>query len=153
MGTRSMESRVWSQKILLIHHMARLQEGDLAKMMMEEQMKYNWPGLSLEVAGLCRELGLEDAARTKMDKIEYKKEVEKGCRFKDEKNMKEEMERMRDKKMRRMIKEDCDLKDYVKYGNIYSARKSWEAKCYMLRVAGNYPGHKRYKASGWRCQA
>ena len=72
--------------------------------------------------------------RQKMDKIEYKKEVEKGCRFMDEKNMKEEMERMRDKKMRMMIKEDCDLKDYVKYGNIYSARKSWEAKCYMLRA-------------------
>ena len=34
-------------------------------------------------AGLCRKLGLEDAARTKMDKIEYKKEVEKGCRFMD----------------------------------------------------------------------
>ena len=23
----------------------------------------------------------------------------------------------------------------------------------MLRVAGNYPGHQRYAASGWRCQA
>jgi hypothetical protein len=153
LGTQSMESRVWSQKILLIHHMARLEEGDLARMMLEEQMKYNWPGLAQEVASLCEELGLEDAASTKMDKKEYKKEVEKGCRFMDERNMKKDMERMRDKKMKNMIKEGCDLKDYVKHGNLYSARKTWEAKCYMLRVAGNYPGHKRYEATDWRYQA
>ena len=116
-------------------------------------MKYNWPRLAKEVASLCEELGLEDAASTKMDKKEYKKEVEKGCRFMDERNMKKDMERMRDKKMKNMIKEGCELKDYVKHGNIYSARKTWEAKCYMLRVAGNYPGQKRYEATGWRCQA
>ena len=23
----------------------------------------------------------------------------------------------------------------------------------MLRVAGNYPGHNKYAAKGWRCQA
>ena len=26
-------------------------------------------------------------------------------------------------------------------------------RSYMLRVAGNYPGHKRYLATGWQCQA
>ena len=46
LGTRSMESRVWGRKILLIHHMARLQEEDLARMMLEEQQKNDWPGLA-----------------------------------------------------------------------------------------------------------
>ena len=23
----------------------------------------------------------------------------------------------------------------------------------MIRVAGNYPGHKKYEPTGWRCQA
>ena len=75
-----MVSWVWSQKILLIHHMARLEEGDLARMMLEEQLKYGWPGLSLEVASLCEQLGLEDPVRTKMNKNEYKKEVAKACK-------------------------------------------------------------------------
>ena len=153
LGTRSMESRVWSQKILLIHHTARLQEGDLARMMLEEQKKYSWPGLAQEVARLCEQLGLENAAETKMNKTEYKKEVINACRVMDENNMKKDMERMKDKKIKIMIKENCDIKDYVKSGNIYSARKTWESRCFMLRVAGNYPNHKRYEATGWRCQA
>ena len=67
--------------------------------------------------------------------------------------MKEEMERMKTKKMKIMIKEDCGLKDYVKEGNLYTVRKQWEVRCYMLRVAGNYPSHKKYEATSWRCQA
>ena len=63
------------------------------------------------------------------------------------------MENMKDKKMKVMIKERCELKSYVKHGNIYAAIKVWEANCYMLRVAINCLGHKRYEATGWRCQA
>ena len=88
-----------------------------------------------------------------MNKTEYKKEVDKACRLMDESNMKKDMERMKDKEMKVMINENCELKDYVKKGNIYSARKAWEARCFMLRVAGNYPNHKKYEATGWRCQA
>ena len=153
LGTRSMESRVWVQKILLIHHMTRLQEGDLARMMLEEQQKHGWPGLALEVSKLCEKLGLEDAATTRKDRTVYKKEVVKACKWMDEKNMKKEMERMKERKMRIMIHDDCDLKEYVKKGNLYNVRKAWELRSFMLRVAGNYPGNKKYEATGWRCQA
>ena len=44
-GTRSMESRVWREKIMLIYHVSHLEDGDLAKDMLEEQMINNWPGL------------------------------------------------------------------------------------------------------------
>ena len=137
----------------MIHHMARLQEGDLARMMLEEQQKHGWPGLAMEVAGLCEQLGLEDAASTRLDRTVYEKEVVKACKWRDETNMKTEMERMREKKMRIMIHDDFELKDYVKNGNLYTARKAWEVRTFMLRVAGNYPGHKKYEATGWRCQA
>ena len=93
LGTRSMESWVWVQKILLIYHMVRLQEGNLARMMLEEQQQHGWPGLALDVAKLCAKLGLEDAATTRKDRIEYKKEVVKACKWMDEINI--DMERMR----------------------------------------------------------
>ena len=67
--------------------------------------------------------------------------------------MKQEMEKMKDKKMRTMIKDGCKLKDYVKHGNLYSARNTWEIRCFMLRVAGNFPSYKKYESTGWRCQA
>ena len=111
-----------------------------------------WPGLSREVASLCKQLGLQDAAKTKMSKYEYQKDVKEACRMMDERNMKKEMEKMKDKKMKVMMKEGCEIKDCVKKGNIYTARKVWEAKCYMLRVAGNYPGTRgmRPQAGGAR---
>ena len=46
-----------------------------------------------------------------------------ACRFMDESNMKKEMRRIKDKEMKIMINVNCDLKDYVTNGNIYSARR------------------------------
>ena len=76
-------------------------------------------------------------------------------RVMDEVKMKKEMgdEQSGMKKMKVMRKNDCSLKDYVKTGTLHSVRKTWEVRSYMLRVAGNYPGHKRYLATGWQCQA
>ena len=67
--------------------------------------------------------------------------------------MKEELENMKEKKMKIMYNQDLEMKDYVKKGTLYSARKTWEVRSNMLDVAGNYPGHNKYKDSMWRCQA
>ena len=67
--------------------------------------------------------------------------------------MKEAMEEKKVKKMRTMYYDKLELKDYVTTGDLYTARETWEVRSHMLRVAGNYPGHLRYWASGWRCQA
>ena len=60
---------------------------------------------------------------------------------------------MQNKKMRTMIHENLDLKEYVRKGSLASARKTWQIRSFMLDVAGNYPGHSKYKGSDWRCQA
>ena len=57
------------------------------------------------------------------------------------------------KKMKTMRKSPVSLKEYMKKGTLCSVRKTWEVKSYILRVAGNYPGHMRYLATGWQCQA
>ena len=41
-------------------------------------------------------------------------------------SMKEEMEKMKDKKMKTMYNQNLELKQYVKSGTLYSARKTWE---------------------------
>ena len=152
-GTRSMESRIWREKIMLIYHVSHLEDGDLAKEMMEEQVSNNWPGLVKEVDELCKMLQLEDPKVTQDGKKAYNEMVKKACRWKDEALMKEEMSKMKEKKMRTMFYEDLEMKEYVKSGTLYSARKTWEVRSYMMDVAGNYPGHKKYKATMWRCQA
>ena len=60
-------------------------------------------------------------------------------------------ERVKDKKMRTMVNQN--LKEFVRNGTLFSARRTWEIRSHMLDVAGNYPGHSKYKASSWLCQA
>ena len=70
MATRSIQVRIWQQKIQLVYHISHLEVGDLARDMMEEQVKHGWPGLVIEVSNLCNVLRLEDAITTRKDRAE-----------------------------------------------------------------------------------
>ena len=148
-----MESRIWREKIMLVYHVSHLDEGSLAKEMLEEQVGNNWPGLASEVSSLCQSMNLEDPRTTEKSRKVFNNLVKEGCRWKDEARMKEEMQKMKEKKMRTMVNQNLEMKDYVRKGTLYSARKTWEVRSHMLDVAGNYPGINKYKASGWMCQA
>ena len=154
-ATLSMSMRVKKEKILLVKHIRELEENSLARLMYEEQVRNNWPGLAKETADICRELFLEDVNITKKGKAEYSKDVKEAVRAMDEIIMKKEMGDETDgmTKMKKMRKSDISLKDYMRTGTLHSVRKTWEVRSYMLRVAGNYPGHRKYLATGWQCQA
>ena len=83
----------------------------MAKEMMEEQVTNKWPGLVEEVNEMCVSMRIEDPKTTEVGKRAYSKMVKEACRWKDEALMKEEMERMRDKKMRTMANQNLDLKE------------------------------------------
>ena len=53
----------------------------------------------------------------------YNKIVKTACKWRDEALMKEQMEPMKDKKLRMMFYQNLDLKEYVKKGTLFSARK------------------------------
>ena len=152
-GTRSIESRIWCEKIMLIFHISRLEDGELAKDMLEEQVANNWPGLAKEVDELAKMLRIDNPKDTQLGKKAYKEEVYRTCRWRDEAIMKEEMGKMKEKKMRTMYFQNLEMKEYVKKGTLYTARKTWEVRSHMLDLAGNYPGHKKYEQSDWKCQA
>ena len=142
-----MESRIWREKIMLVYHVSNLDEGSLAKDMLYEQVANNWPGLASEVKDLCKSMNLEDPMTTEKSRKAFNNLVKEGCKWKDEASMKEEMQKMKEEKMRTMVNGNLDLKEYVKKGTLYSARKTWEVRSHMLDVAGNYPGNNKYKAS------
>ena len=152
-GTRSMESRIWREKIMLIYHVSHLEDGDLAKDMLEEQVSNDWPGLVKEVDKLVEVLKIEDPKTAQCGRKAYNEVVKTACKWRDEALMKEEMEPMKEKKMRTMVYQNLELKDYVKKGTLFSTRKTWEVRSHMLDVAGNYPGHRKYEPSNWMCQA
>ena len=152
-GTRSMESRIWREKIMLVYHVSHLDEGSLAKDMFEEQVANNWQGLASEVSDLCQSMNIEDPRTTEKSRKAFSNLVKERCRWKDEAIMKEEMQKMKEKKMRTMVNQNLEMKEYVEKGTLYSVRKTWEVRSHMLDVAGNYPGKNKYKASRWMCQA
>ena len=62
---------------MLIYHISHLEDGDLAKEMMEEQITNNWPGLVKEVEELVEMLQIEDPKETEDGKKAYNDEVKK----------------------------------------------------------------------------
>ena len=151
LGARSMLLRVWQQKILLVHHIRSLENTSLAKMMYVEQVENNWPGLAKETEELCEKLEVEDVNITSKTKTVYAKELKRACLKREDTMMKRECSDM--KKMKKIVSEDWGIKEYVKTGTLWSVRKTWEARAFMLHVAGNYSHNKRYEATGWQCQA
>ena len=57
------------------------------------------------------------------------------------------------KKMKAMRSDFGKVKSYILTGSLYSVRKTWEGRAYMLKVAGNYPNHRKWERTGWQCQA
>ena len=109
---------------MLVYHISHMEDGALAKEMMEEQVTNKWPRLVEEVNEMCASMRIEDPKTTEVGKMAYSKMVKEACRWKDEALMKEEMERMKDKKMRTMVSQNLDLKEYVKNGTLFSARRT-----------------------------
>ena len=151
LGVRSTLLRVWQQKILLVLHIRSLEDTSLAKMMYEEQVSNNWPGLAKETVELCKKLEIEDVNTTSKTKSAYAKELGRTCLAMEDAMMKTECVNMQ--KMNKISAEDWGLKEYVKSGSLWSVRKTWEARSFMLHVAGNYSHNRKYEPTDWQCQA
>ena len=128
---------------MLVYQIIHMEDGALAEEILEEQVTNKWPGLTAEVNELCESLKIEDPKSIEIGRKAYNKLVKEACRWRDEAEMKEEMERMKDKKVRMMVNQNLDLKEYVKNGTLFSARRTWEKRSHLLDAGGNYPGHSK----------
>ena len=125
----------------MVYHISHLGEHDLAIEMMGEQVSNNWPGLANEVRLSCEEMGIEGPWETDKGRQEYNRMVKDACRREDEACMREEMVKM--KKMKIMYQDGLDMKEYVKNGTLYSARRTWQVRSNMLDLASNFPNHSK----------
>ena len=56
----SMKYRIWQQKLLLLKRIRVQSPTILSRKVLKEQKKNDWPGLSIEVRDICKELGIPD---------------------------------------------------------------------------------------------
>ena len=85
-------------------------------------MSNSWPGLAKEVDQLAEMLKVENPKTTQCGRKVYNEMVKTACKWRDEVLMKEEMEPMKEKKMRTMFHHNLGLKDYVKRGTLFTTR-------------------------------
>ena len=121
---------------MLIYHVSHLEDGDLAKDMLEEQVSNNWPGLAREVDKLVEMLRIEDLKTAQCGKKAYNEVVKTACKWRDEAMMKEEMEPMKEKKMRTMFYQNLGLKDsqQERHGRSGATCSMWPA---IILATGN----------------
>jgi hypothetical protein len=150
-GVRSTKLRVWREKVMLIHHIRSLSQESIASQMYSEQVRNNWPGLAREAEDICINLNIEDVNLTSLSRCQYARVVDTAISRKEDEDMKTDT--VDSTKMRNIRKDTWGIKEYVKNGNLYTVRSTWEIRAFMLRVAGNYSHHSKYLATGWLCQA
>ena len=85
-----MKQRIWKEKLLAANTILQ-QEDSLAKRMYLEQLTMGWPGLSTEVAEICKEVGLENINEMTINK----KEIQDAVFYHNYGEIKEEMEKYR----------------------------------------------------------
>ena len=77
LGLLGMKWRVWEAKVLLVVAIWEQEEDCLAREVLEEQVRMDWPGLAREVQDICKEIGVPDVTdtRNRVDKDTIKEAI------------------------------------------------------------------------------
>ena len=85
-----MKYRVIMKKLLFLWHLNNLEEGSLAKEVLQVQKTQNLPGLVQECQDYMMTLNLPDPFVVKMSKTQWKNKVKKSIQKENEEDLKKE---------------------------------------------------------------
>ena len=143
-----MKQRIWKMKLLLAKKLMS-QERSLAKEIYEEQLKNDWPGLSVEVKEICREIGVHNLN----EKDVSKEELEDAIYFHNYKEMKLEVSSY--KKLEAIKNDDFrELPDFMNDKSIDNARMGFRIKSGMVnKIKMNYKGSYKNNLTCEKCES
>ena len=134
LGLPGMAWRIKQEKILLVLAIKEQEDDCLAKEVLKEQVRMEWPGLGQEVMDICREIGLPDA--TKEEIVIQKEEVKEAIRMNHLKYLKDEM---KGKKLENMVKTDMRRRrEYTKY-SVEECRMAFRLETFQFDCRANMP--------------
>ena len=143
-----MKQRIWLMKLQLVKKILS-QENSLAKMIYQEQLDRNWPGLSTEVREICEAVGLED-----INKKEVKNEdMEEAILFHHYKEMKHELQSY--KKLEDIKDNDFTMMpEYMEDKSLDKARMAFRIKSKMVQaIKMNHKGSHKGNLSCDKCKS
>ena len=145
-----MENRIIQKKLNLFHHLVNLPDTELAKQMVNAQSLHKFPGLVTECQDYIKELDLPNITVITIKQNYWKKIVKKAIREKNEKELKEDIEKH--KKVKEYSKETFEQKQYFRSLNLKEARNIFKYRAKMTQyVKRNYPNDPKYRQSLWQC--
>ena len=126
-------------------------ETTLARMIYEEQIKNDWPGLGKEAKSISNRLKIDDANKTNFTKVEYKDIVKKACRREDAIMLRNSMEGKT--KTKDLVSESCNVKDYFRSKSLSVTRDIFRIRSSMNPLKGNFKQMYRNSPGGVLCAA
>ena len=115
-----MKLRVWKRKLIIANHLKPLNEEDIAAKVWKEQQTSDWPGLAKEMKKICEDLAIDDVTSSNYSKMELRRIINKACKYRDIKDIREGMERMM--KLEELKLGDYEAKPYLKMKSLGQVR-------------------------------
>ena len=130
-----------------------MDKSSLASQVYEIQEKLNLPGLVRECKEIIEDLNLPNIFEVKMSKYQWKEKVKCALKSKNEKDIKSKMEESKKLKNSELMKEKCEIKEYVKDLNLHDARIIFKHRTSMSQyVKFNFKNDKLYSKALWKCE-
>ena len=131
-----------------------MEKSDLAYQVMEEQIKYNWPGLATEVRSLCQSLGITNIVDDSptLSKSAWKHVVKKAVHKLNEEELVERLDQY--SKLGELRKDKTwKVQEYFKKLSMSEARIKFSLRTQMFLCKFNFPSDPKYKADLWKCDS
>ena len=106
----TMKYRVYTRLLNFLKHVHSHSDSNLSRLVLEEQLKNDWPGLSQVGKKIMDELGITGLFESEVSKKRFKVIVKESCKAKNEESLQSEIQSY--KKMRA-------LRDEIVKGNDY----------------------------------
>ena len=147
-----MKYKVYSRIVNFAKHIHCQEEiSNLAKQIMNEQIKNEWPGLSKQASVICDELGVEGLYDPHVTKNQFKSAVKKACLKLNNEDLINQIARY--KKM-------AALRDEVQKGNRYffteslqTVRTLFRFRVDLFEAKDNFHNKPEYKKENFLCDS
>ena len=154
LGGIQMRYRVIQTKLIFLWHLDNLEDGTLAKDILEVQKSQHLPGLVQECLEWLNILKLPNVLEQRITKTQWKNLVKKAILKKNEDDLRKKIMKMEKLKNGDMVKEKCERKDYVKSLSVNDARNIFLKNTCMTRyVKMNYMSDFKYVKELWQCDS
>ena len=150
-NTMLMKFRVYRQILNFIKHVHSQDDNSLAHLVLKEQMKHDWPGLTTNAVKIAETLGVIGLFDETIKKDQFKKTVKRAVNSKSENELKMKINN---------YKKLSSLRDEIVKGNKYfftetlqNARALFRFRVDPFQAKINYKNNEEYKKEKYICDS